>query len=727
MISFKHVLLLSGLISIVPSLSGQSQMLTMEEAVLKQRTTLAPEKIKALYWIPGKTVALYQGGGQNETEFHSFDASGVKSNLSLSRYTLNKQLKQNSLDTLTSLPVIHWVTPGSFGFYSGNVKVVFALQTQQLTPELITHFPEGFENADEAPTGQQGLWTAYTIGNNLFIRNPWKELAVTNDLDKNIVNGHSVHRDEFGISKGTFWSPTGKLLAFYRMDQTMVTDYPVMDLTKRPATANLIKYPMAGDKSHEVTVGIFNLSKNSTVFLKTGTPKDQYLTNIAWSPDEKHVYIAVLNRDQNHLWLNSYDAVTGDFEKTLFEEQDPKYVQPLHPMEFVKGKPDQFVWQSKRDGFNNLYLYDTGGKLIRRLTGNDATDLQVEELLGFDENGSHVLYQCSSKNDVIGRMIRSVSINDGTCKTLTPLAGTHSAKLNPTGGYLVDTYSSPQTPRTVKVITSGGKELQTLLTAPDPLKGFNLGKMKVFTLKSTDGMDLYCRMILPINFDSTKHYPVIDYLYGGPGVQLITNSWLAGADLWFQYMAEHGYVVFTLENRGSAGRGEAFEKATFRHLGTAEMEDQLKGVDYLKSLSYVDPERIGVFGWSFGGFMTTSLMTRHPGVFKTAVAGGPVIDWSYYEVMYTERYMDTPQTNAEGYAENSLLGYAKNLRGKLLIIHGTSDDVVVWQHSLLFLKACVDAGTQPDYFVYPGHLHNVLGKDRVHLFTKITGYFMQNL
>jgi dipeptidyl-peptidase-4 len=386
-----------------------------------------------------------------------------------------------------------------------------------------------------------------------------------------------------------------------------------------------------------------------------------------------------------------------------------------------------FVWQSKRNGFNNLYLYNTEGKMLRQLSGMDGTDNEVTELIGFDAKGEHVIYQCAVKSNLIGRVIRSASLKDGKAITLSAVKGTHAAQLSPDGTYLIDTWSSPDVPRMMVVIGSEGKMMQTLLNAPNPLSAYKLGKMRVFSIPASDGNPLFCRMILPVDFDSTKKYPVIDYLYGGPGVQLVADSWLAGSDLWFQYMAEHGYIVFTLDNRGSSGRGKAFEQTTFRRLGTFEMEDQIKGTGYLKSLSYVDKNRMGVFGWSFGGFMTTSLMTRHAGLFKAAVAGGPVIDWSYYEVMYTERYMDTPQTNKEGYAENSLLNYADKLQGKLLLIHGTSDDVVVWQHSLMFLKKCVDAGTQPDYFVYPGHLHNVLGKDRVHLFTKITSYFEQNL
>jgi dipeptidyl-peptidase-4 len=457
------------------------------------------------------------------------------------------------------------------------------------------------------------------------------------------------------------------------------------------------------------------------VFLQTGEPKEQYLTNISWSPDEKSVYIAVLNRDQNHMWLRQYDATSGAFVKTLFEETDQEYVEPQHPLLFVPGHDDQFIWQSERDGYNHLYLYNTSGKLLRQLTKGPwmVTDVQ-----GFDAKSKNV-YFASTEDSPMQRQLYAVSLGGGKARKLSQNAGTHAGLLSPSGEYLLDTYSSQTTPRTVAVIgTKDGKQKQQLLNASNPVANYALGQMKLFPIKAADGQtDLYCRLITPVGFDPNKKYPAVIYVYGGPHVQLVTDSWLGGGNLWMQLMAEKGYVVFTVDSRGSGNRGLPFEQSTFRQLGTQEMADQLKGVDYLKSLPYVDQSRIGVHGWSFGGFMTTTLLSRAPqGTFKVGVAGGPVIDWRMYEVMYTERYMDTPQTNPEGYQKANLLNYVQDLKAPLLMIHGTVDDVVVWQHSLSYLKNAVDKGVQLDYFVYPGHPHNVLGKDRVHLYTKITNY-----
>jgi dipeptidyl-peptidase 4 len=307
-------------------------------------------------------------------------------------------------------------------------------------------------------------------------------------------------------------------------------------------------------------------------------------------------------------------------------------------------------------------------------------------------------------------------------------SGTHSAKLSPNGNYIIDTYSSQVTPRKIWVINNkDGKVAQTLLTSKNPVADYALGEVTIFPIKADDGTDLYTRMITPPNFDKNKKYPVVVYVYGGPHLQLVTNSWLGGANLWMQLMAQKGYIVFTLDPRGTSGRGLEFEQETFRQLGTVEIADQLRGVEYLKSLPYVDADRMGIHGWSFGGFMTTSMMLKSPDTFKVGVAGGPVIDWNYYEIMYTERYMDSPEQNPEGYKNANLLNYVKNLKGKLLMIHGTVDDVVVWQHSLAFIKKAVDEGILLDYFVYPGHPHNVIGKDRVHLMRKVTQYLDDNL
>lgn len=698
---------------------AQTKLLTMEEAVVLQRSTLAPAKLKQLMWVANSDNYSYIDKKDGEDCLFVVSAASGKVLSSVLLSNLNRAMIESVQSSVKGFPAIKWINENKFSYEFDKKIFSYDLKTTKVKVEQSVDIGEDGEHRDIA---EKTNYIAYTVKNNLFVFDGKEKLIVTNDKDENIVNGHVVHRDEFGIHKGTFWSPKGNLLAFYRMDQTMVTDYPIIDWTSRPAKNVNIKYPMAGDKSHEVTVGVYNVRTGKTVFLKTGEPKEQYLTNIAWSNDEQFVYIAILNREQNHLKLNKYNVATGMLEKALFEEKHEKYVQPKNPLVFSpNGK--QFIWQSERDGFNHLYLYNEDGTLVKQVTKGNW---MVTNFAGFDKKGTKVFYTSTTESGIT-RNFYSAEIKSGKVTRLTKGDGTHTCMLSETGNYIIANFQSTTVPRTIYVNATSGKTSRLIYSAPNPLQEYKLGEMKLFTLKSESGDDLYCRLFKPVDFDSTKKYPTIVYLYNGPSIQMINNTWNGGGDLWFQYMAQRGYVIFTMDGRGSANRGLAFEQATFRNLGVNEMKDQMVGVEYLKKQNYVDANRMGIFGWSYGGFMTTSIMTRYPDVFKVGVAGGPVIDWTYYEVMYTERYMDTPQENPEGYKTSRTIDYIDNLKGKLMLIHGTQDPTVVWQHSIQFLKACVDKKKQVDYFVYPGHEHNVLGKDREHLYQKVTDYFMQNL
>ena len=421
--------------------------------------------------------------------------------------------------------------------------------------------------------------------------------------------------------------------------------------------------------------------------------------------------------------LNKYDALTGKFIKTLFEEKNQTYVEPLQGPKFLAGDPGKFIWESRRNGFNHLYLYDNEGNLIKELTNGRW---EVTEFLKSDASGSRAWFLCN-KDNPLDRQLYMVDLKKGNLSPVSAIPGTHTAKISDDGRFVLDNYNSTTVARQIELLDASGKSLQTLLKNENPLKDYQIGEMSVFTLKNEDNTDLYCRLIKPAGFDPGKKYPVIIYVYGGPHSQLITDSWLGGAGLFLNYLAGKGYVVFTLDNRGTSNRGRDFEQAIFRNLGTKEVNDQMVGVKYLKSLAFVDSTRIGINGWSYGGFMTISMFLKHPGTFKVAVCGGPVIDWKYYEVMYGERYMDTPQSNPEGYKNACLLNYVKEMKGKLLIIHDDQDNTVVPQNSLTFLKKCVDEGKQVDFFFYPGHEHNVRGKDRVHLNQKMVQYFDENL
>jgi len=702
----KNILLISAFLSGI-SVFSQTKNLTMQEAVLGLGTNLKVESLSQLQWIPGQNAFT-------ESVKTKYGNALVSRGLpSLKTDTLIRSTDFSGMN-LKSIPVLNWIDENQAYFRSGNDYVLWN-KLSNSTQKLFS-LPENSE-ADEFEPNTKSA--AYVVDNNLFwAESNGKVHQITQDGSYGIVNGKSVHREEFGIFKGTFFSPKGNLLAFYRMDQSMVEDYPIIDWSTTPAVNTNIKYPFAGRTSHQVTIGVYNPETGHTIFLETGEPKDQYLTCVTWNPDEKSIYVGVLNRDQNHLKLNQYDALTGKLIKTLFEETDDKYVEPQNELYFLpNGK--EFVWWSQRDGFMHLYRYDLNGKLMSQITKGNWI---VNEIAGKNDKQKQLLIT-STKDGAMEKHLYSVNWENGKLERIDSEKGYHNFIVNQSGTYAIDNWSNETTPRKIDVLSTDKKITKNLLTAKNPLADYNMPKVENVSLKADDGTDLYGKLIYPVNFDPTKKYPVIVYLYNGPHVQLNVNRFPASGNLWYDYMAQQGYVVWVMDGRGSSNRGLKFEQTVFRQLGTVEMEDQMKGVNYLKSLPFVDGERMGVHGWSFGGFMTTSFMLRKPDVFKVGVAGGPVLDWSLYEVMYGERYMDTPQTNPEGYAANKLLDKSQNLKGKLMLIHGTQDNVVVWQHSIDFLRNAVSNGIQVDYFIYPGYEHNVIGKDRVHLMQKVSDYF----
>lgn len=650
---------------------------------------------------------------------YSIQPKTGKETMVITREQINKVLEENKAGKLSHLYSVSfpWADKPQMLFKIAGKFIVYDFKSNQVVSTLKPK--DGADNEDYCAASGN---VAYTIGNNLYVN----EKAVTNEPE-GIVCGQTVHRNEFGINKGTFWSPKGNLLAFYRMDESMVTQYPLVDITARVGEVNNVRYPMAGMTSHQVKVGIYNPATGKSIYLNAGDPTDRYFTNISWSPDEKSLYLIEVNRDQNHAKLCQYNAETGEPMGVLYEEMHPKYVEPQNAIVFLPWDPTKFIYQSQRDGFNHLYLYNTEGELLKQLTSGPWL---VQDIVGFNRNTKELIIK-STEISPLQSNLYAVNLKNGKRSLIGDPTGMHSAQISGfMGTYLIDNASSPTCPRIIKLMSTNPKKQRehTLLTAKNPYEGFEMPSIEVGTIKAADGKtDLYYRLIKPTDFDPAKKYPTIVYVYGGPHAQMITNGWMNDARGWDIYMANKGYIMFSLDNRGSSNRGLEFENATFRQLGIEEGKDQVKGVEFLKSQPYVDGERIGVHGWSFGGHMTTALMLRYPEIFKVGVAGGPVIDWGYYEIMYGERYMDTPQANPEGYKQTNLKNLAGNLKGHLLIIHDDHDDTCVPQHTLSFMKACVDARTYPDLFIYPTHKHNVLGRDRVHLHEKITRYFEEYL
>ena len=706
----KYILLFGGIILSTFTFS-QKKSLTLKDAVSGQNRVYGPDRLNGFQWIPNT-----DGYSFFSKNYQVLYTSSVQSKKDEERITI--QAVNTSLNSeLTSFFGMEWKDANAFFINDGVNFYSYNLATSK--GQLIYTLDETAENVLFHPISGN---CAFTKGNNVYLTTgAGLKSTVTDNENKNIVSGAAIARSEFGISGGLFWSPNGQLLAFYQKDETNVHDYPLLDDSKVPGELISIKYPMAGQSSEKPKVGIYNLANNQTVFISPKGNVDDYLTNVAFTPDNNFIVLAEVNRDQNHMWLNVYDAKTGKFVKTLLEESNDKWVEPEHAAFFPNDKSNNFIWISEKDGFNNLYYYDFSGKLIRQLTSNKFVVKNILEA----KNGGKLIYFTATGANPLNTLLYSVDLN-GKQTQISTTEGTHDVAFSTDGKYLYDAFSNHSIPHRSEIFTSTGKKAKFLIQSNEKLSDVTIGSAEISTLKGKDGSILYTRLIKPSNFDPSKKYPVLVYVYGGPHAQMITNSWLDGANLWMYWMAEQGYLVYTLDGRGSAERGFTFESQIHRQLGTLEMEDQLTGVDYLKSLPYVDADRLAIHGWSFGGFMTTSLLLRHPDVFKVGVAGGPVTDWKFYEIMYGERYMDQPAQNEKGYAESSLLTHASKLKGDLLLIHGTVDDVVVMQHNLVLVKKFVELGIQMDFFPYPMHKHNVGGKDRVHLMEKVLTYVIEN-
>jgi len=704
----KQLITLVTIVLVTLPTFGQRKELSLEDAVMQQYRGFYPKSLTMFSWVPNTDCYTYLDSyttlmkasmrNTEAKELMTIQDFNAKMDAQMYWFSGLEWKDENEF----------WVNDGQ-AFYSYNIvdekgKLIHGLDDKA---ENAT-----FHNATEN--------IAFTKDNNVYINTGvGLKIIVTDNEDKNIVSGQAIARSEFGITNGLFWSPDGGSLAYYQKDETNVHDYPLLDNSVTPGALTSIKYPMAGQPSEKAKVGIYNIANRSTSFISPREGEENYLTNLSWTKDNKYVVVAEVNRGQNHMWLNVYNAANGEFVRTLFEEENDKWIEPEHPAYFLDGKNNEFVWISERDGFNNLYHYDFNGALIKKLTSNEFV---VKDIADY-KNGK-VYFTATGESPLDTKMF-SVTLK-GKQSEITRLGGTHNVSISTDGKFFHDHYSSHDVPSKDVILNASGKIVETLMESPDMLSEMKIGEAEISSLTAKDGTKLYSRLIKPSDFDPDKKYPVLVYVYGGPHAQLITNSWLDGASLWMYWMAEQGYLVYTVDNRGSGERGFAFESQIHRQLGKVEMEDQMSGVEYLKSLPYVDGDRLAVHGWSFGGFMTSSLMLRQPGTFQVGVAGGPVTDWKYYEIMYGERYMDMPEENLKGYEEASLLTHAGNLEGDLLLIHGTVDDVVVMQHNFALVQKFVELGIQMDFFPYPMHKHNVRGKDRVHLMTKVLEYVIEN-
>jgi dipeptidyl-peptidase-4 len=691
-------------------ISFSQKELTLEDAVLGQYSKFRPQEVFGFSWVPETDDYAYAKG---YITLMKGEVNGDEDSL-LTIQRLN-ELTGSQFQYFAN---VEWKDKNTIYVHQGNAFVVFHIN------EMAGQYIELPEDAGNFKIHKPSGKIAFTIKNNVYIAdfnsvssdNPKvKELVVVTEFeDQNIVSGQAIARSEFGITEGLFWSPDGTQLAFYQKDESDVHDYPLLNINEYPGELNSIKYPMAGLSSEKAKVGLYNLESKAVNYISPKSGEESYLTNLSWTPDGKKVLIAEVNRDQNHMWLQVYEN-NGDFLKTVFEEKSETWVEPERPAYFYSDSNDEFAWVSERDGYDNFYLYSIENGFIKQLTSNE---FPIKSVLQSTSNGS--LFFTATGVNPLNTLVYELTAK-GKQKLITQEEGTHNAKVHCEGKYVFSNYSSHDTPSR-SIIIKGGREYQELMSAKNPFLDYKVRPAEISSLMNEDGKELFTRLIKPYDFDSTKQYPVLVYVYGGPHAQMITNRWMDGASLWMHWLANQGYIVYTLDNRGSANRGAEFEHAIHRKLGTLELEDQLVGAEYLKSLPYVDEKRIAVHGWSFGGFMTGTMMMKASDIYNVGVAGGLVTDWKYYEIMYGERYMDRPSQNEEGYKTASLIENADKLEGDLLMIHGTADNVVVMQHNLSLVKKFVELGIQVDFFPYPMHEHNVRGKDRLHLMRKVLDY-----
>ncbi|MBE6198724.1 MAG: S9 family peptidase [Rikenellaceae bacterium] len=689
--------------TVVATAQESRKLLTIEDVVLNRE--LSPKSYSARWVGESDSYATVEG-----TNLVAVDARTGKRRTLITLDEVNELLSTN----FKSFPGYAFDDANSLVVGAHGKRNTIGLKECKVLQQHTV--PAGANLTRQA--GKGGVY-AYTRENNLYCWDGEKEVAITAYDDKNIVCGQSVSRNEFGIGGGIFISPDATKIAFYKKDESAVTDFPLLDITTRTGTLKNIKYPMNGMASEIVSLGVYDIAKQTTVYMDvTDFDKERYLTNITWSPDSQRIYIQVLDRAQKNVHLNSYDAATGKLIKNILSEHNDRWVEPQHPLVFLESDPTKFIYSTdNRDGYWNLYLCDDEGN-VERLTKTDASVQYVAQ-------DAKAVYYTSAEVSPVDNHLFKVDLKSRKQTRLTMAEGWHDVVVSKSGKYFLDYYSSLNVPRVVELGRTDGKPAKELFRAEDPTVGYNYVPIELGTVKSADGKyDNYYRLMKPLDFDPTKKYPVIMYVYGGPHSQMVKNNYLASLRRWEMYMAQRGYVVFAMDNRGTSNRGAEFEKAIHRQCGQVEMADQMEGMKWLMSHDWVDKERIGVHGWSYGGFMTISLITNYPDIFKVAVAGGPVIDWKWYEVMYGERYMDNVHNNPEGFAKTSLIAKAKDLKGQLLICQGAIDPVVVWEHSLSFVRECVKNNIYTvDYYPYPCHEHNVMGKDAVHLYNKISKYF----
>ncbi|WP_256010594.1 S9 family peptidase [Desertivirga xinjiangensis] len=576
-----------------------------------------------------------------------------------------------------------------------------------------------------------GMKVAFVRNNNIFIKDlaSLNELQVTADGKKNeIINGRSdwVYEEEFSFARAFFWSPDSKKIAYYKFDERAVPEFSMTVFNSLYPLQYVYKYPKAGEKNSIVSIHVYDTGNKSTHNVDVGSEKDQYIPRIKWTADPGQLCVLRLNRRQNKLDYLLADAFSGR-SKVMLTEQDKYYIDiEQEQLTFLDNKT-QFINTSERDGYNHIYLYNMDGKVLKQLTSGKW---DVTELYGIDERNKVVYYQ-SAEASPLQRDIYSIKLSSGDKKRLSASNGTNSAVFSSDFSYYILQHSTINQPAYISLHNQAGERLRILednSALKNNLERYQVPKADFFTLKTSEGVDLNGYMIKPSDFDATKKYPVLLFVYGGPGSQNVSDSWAGISMTWMRMLAQNGYIVASVDNRGTGFRGAAFKKMTYKALGKYETIDQIEVAKWFGKQSFVDPVRIGIWGWSFGGYLSALCATKGNGIFKVAISVAPVTNWRFYDTIYTERFLQTPQENPEGYDDNSPINFADRLKGKFLLIHGTGDDNVHFQNSAAFSEALINANIPFEQAYYPNKNHSIRGGNTsIHLYSKLTSFIYNNL
>lgn len=647
-----------------------------------------------------------------------FDGNSLSPSVEIDDYTFSSDEKK-VLITTASQQIYRWSFLAEY--------FVFNLAEKKLL-KLSSNGKQSY--ATFSPDGSK---VAFVRGNNLFYvsLNEMKETQVTDDGKFNeIINGSTdwVYEEEFGFTTAFFWSPDNTHLAYYRFDESKVKEYN-MQMWNQGALYPQdykFKYPKAGEANSSIEIYIFNLISEQKIKADLGSNKDIYIPRVMWTKDANTLSIRRMNRLQNHLEILHMNALTGSLALVLSEKSNT-YIDINDHLTYLNDKR-HFIHVSEANGYNHIYLYTNEGKLVRQISKGNW---EVSSFMGIDEKTKTLFYQ-STEMSPLERHLYSVSLDGKKKVKLSAEAGTHSAYFSNDFQFYISYFNSASQPNTVSLFSTKGNKLIKVLEKNESLQktiaDYGLVAKEFFTFNTVDSQTLHGLFLKPKDFDPAKKYPVLIYQYSGPGSQNVSHSWGGGHFYFHQMLVQKGYIVAIVDTRGTGFRGEAFKKMTYKQLGKYELQDHLAAAKYLSTLSYVDGSRLGIWGWSYGGYMSSLAITNGGGVFKMAMAVAPVTNWRFYDTVYTERYLQTPQENASGYDDNSPSTHAAKLQGKFLLIHGTGDDNVHFQNSVVLQEALINEGKQFDSFYYPDKHHGIQGgKTRNHLYTQLVNYVLENL